>query len=99
MMIDEQLVGALAAAWRAIQARHAEVPDVVITVGSGTPGVKPGQVRFGHFAAARWQRGDTALAGLFVGGEGLQILAVVAEFAERCAWGLCCRRLRLRLRA
>jgi hypothetical protein len=51
--IAEQLVGALAAAWRAIKARHAEVPEVVLTVGSGTIGVKPGQARFGHFAAAR----------------------------------------------
>jgi hypothetical protein len=56
--IAEQLVGALTAAWRAIQARHPEVPDVVLTVGSGTIGVKPGQARFGHFAAACWQRGD-----------------------------------------
>jgi hypothetical protein len=60
--IAEQLVGALAAAWRAIKARHAEVPEVVLTVGSGTIGVKPGQARFGHFAAARWQRGDEAPA-------------------------------------
>jgi len=66
MTIAEQLVGALAAAWRAIKARHAEVPDVVLTVGSGTIGVKPGQARFGHFAAARWQRGDEALAELFM---------------------------------
>jgi hypothetical protein len=66
--IAEQVVGALAAAWRAIKVRHAEVPEVVLTVGSGTIG----PARFGHFAAARWQRGDEALAELFVGGEGLK---------------------------
>jgi hypothetical protein len=90
MTIAEQLVGALAAAWRAIKARHAEVPDVVLTVGSGTIGVKPGQARFGHFAAARWQRGDTALAELFVRGEGLQRGAgpVLATLIHQAAHGV-----------
>jgi hypothetical protein len=88
--IAEQLVGALAAAWRAIKARHAEVPDVVLTVGSGTIGVKPGQARFGHFAAARWQRGDEALAELFVGGEGLKRGAgpVLATLIHEAAHGV-----------
>jgi hypothetical protein len=90
MTIAEQLVGALTAAWRAIQARHAEVPDVVLTVGSGTIGVKPGQARFGHFAAARWQRGDEALAELFVGGEGLKRCAgpVLATLIHEAAHGV-----------
>ncbi|MGH7745754.1 MAG: hypothetical protein ACREQ5_13345 [Candidatus Dormibacteria bacterium] len=88
--IAEQLVGALTAAWSAIKARHAEVPEVVLTVGSGTIGVKPGQARFGHFAAARWQRGDEALAELFVGGEGLQRGAgpVLATLIHEAAHGV-----------
>lgn len=88
--IAEQLVGALTAAWRAIKARHAEVPDVVLTVGSGTIGVKPGQARFGHFAAARWQRGEEALAELFVGGEGLNRGAgpVLATLIHEAAHGV-----------
>ncbi len=88
--IAEQLVGALTTAWRAIKARHTEVPDVVLTVGSGTIGVKPGQARFGHFAAARWQRGDEALAELFVGGEGLKRGAgpVLATLIHEAAHGV-----------
>jgi hypothetical protein len=88
--IAEQLVGALTAAWRAIQVRHAAVPDVVLTVGSGTIGVKPGQGRFGHFAAARWQRGDEALAELFVGGEGLNrgVGPVLATLIHEAAHGV-----------
>ena len=50
------LVAALDAAWSAIQARHREVPDVIVTVGSGTLGQSAGETRLGHFAAERWQR-------------------------------------------
>jgi hypothetical protein len=70
--ITEQLVAALTATWAAIQRNHPEVPDVVLTLASGTMGVKPGQERYGHFAASRWQRGDEQIPELFVGGEGLR---------------------------
>lgn len=52
--ITERLVGALSATWRAIQQRHPDVPDVVLTLGSGTIGVRRGEVTLGHFAASRW---------------------------------------------
>jgi hypothetical protein len=50
----EALVAALAETWRAIQNRHPDVPDVVLTVGSGTLGARRGEVTLGHFAAGRW---------------------------------------------
>lgn len=76
--ITEQLVAALSAAWRAIQARHPEVPDVVLTLGSGTLGKRGGETTLGHFARGRWQLAETeegdggeGLHELFVSGEGL----------------------------
>ncbi|MGH3525753.1 MAG: hypothetical protein ACRDQ6_00380 [Pseudonocardiaceae bacterium] len=94
LTITEQLVASVTATWRAIKARHAEVPDVVLTLGSGTIGVKPGQARLGHFAAARWQRGDEALAELFVGGEGLRrgAGALLATLIHEAAHGVACVR-------
>lgn len=76
----EQLVGALTATWRAIRAHHPEVPDVVLTLGSGTLGKRSrGEVTLGHFARGRWQlaepgEGDAGegLHELFVSGEGLR---------------------------
>ncbi|MDX3005937.1 hypothetical protein PWY87_29940 [Kribbella solani] len=64
-----ELVSALEAAWVAIRANHTEVPAVVIIVGSGT-GSK--QAKYGHFAAARWQHGEHALAEVLISGEGLK---------------------------
>lgn len=52
--ITERLVAALTATWRAIQDRHGDVPDVVLTLGSGTLGARRGEVTLGHFAAGRW---------------------------------------------
>ncbi|WP_229686880.1 hypothetical protein [Longimycelium tulufanense] len=90
MTVSEQLVAALTAAWHAIQAQHPEVPDVVLTVGSGTLGGRPGQVRYGHFAAARWQRGDAQMPELFVAGEGLKRGAgpVLGTLIHEAAHGL-----------
>jgi hypothetical protein len=83
----EALVTALAETWRAIQKRHPDVPDVVLTLGSGTLGARRGEVTLGHFAAGRWHtttaeqdqetaeeepRNRPGIAELFVGGEGLQ---------------------------
>lgn len=52
--ITERLVAALTAAWSAIQERHPDVPDVVLTLGSGTLGARRGEVTWGHFAPRRW---------------------------------------------
>lgn len=70
------LVAALEATWSAIQLRHPDVPDVVVTLGAGSIGVPAGALKLGHFAAERWIAYDTkdpvGLAELFVGGEGLR---------------------------
>jgi hypothetical protein len=71
--IATPLVAAIEGAWSAIQANHEDVPDVVVTLGSGL--VRAG-LKFGHFAANSWTKpGDDDKAEkvheLFVGGEGL----------------------------
>ena len=66
------LVGALETAWAAIRARHPEVPDAVLVVGSGSPAKPNAAMKWGHFAALRWQHGDTRLPEVIVSGEGLK---------------------------
>jgi hypothetical protein len=57
--------------WAAIRDRHPEVPAAVVVVASGSP-TKAGQpMKWGHFAAGRWQRGDNQLPEVLVSGEGL----------------------------
>ena len=88
--ITERLVAALTAAWRAIQQEHPEVPDTVLTLGSGTLSQR-GATVLGHFAAGRWQLGeDKQLPELFVGGEGLRAGAagVMATLLHEAAHGL-----------
>jgi len=63
------LVGALERAWRAIRARHPEVPAAVVVVGSGTAA---GRAKDGHYAAMRWQHGTDRLPEVLVSGEGLK---------------------------
>jgi hypothetical protein len=67
-----RIVTALAATWAAIRSRHPDVPPVVITLGAGSVGQNPGEMKLGHFAEARWEHPDGLLAELFVGGEGLR---------------------------
>lgn len=74
--VTETLVAALTVAWRGIRRHHPDVPDVVLTLGSGTLGRQRGAMKLGHFAAGRGSRGETELAELFVGGEGLRRGAV-----------------------
>lgn len=70
--ITARLLAAFEVTWKTIQERHPDVPPVVVTIGSGTVGGKPGQVRYGHFAAGRWQVGQAdQVAELFISGEGL----------------------------
>ncbi len=70
--VAPRLVAALDRVWAAIRARHPDVPEVVITLGSGSAGVRAGTLKLGHFAADRWQRGEGRLPEMFVGGEGLR---------------------------
>lgn len=63
------LIQAIENCWRAIQANHPEVPDVVVTLGAGR--ISRG-LKLGHFAASVWTDGTTDIHELFVGGEGLQ---------------------------
>ena len=45
--VTAPLVGAIESVWKAIQARHTDVPEVVVTLGSGT--AKAG-MKLGHLA-------------------------------------------------
>ena len=65
------LVATLERAWTDIVARHPEVPPVVIVVAAGSGG-RRGQLKLGHFAAARWEANGGQLPELLVGGEGLR---------------------------
>ncbi|MFE6508296.1 hypothetical protein ACFVDI_13030 [Nocardioides sp. NPDC057767] len=88
------LVAALDATWSAIQLRHPNVPDVVVTLGAGSIGVPAGALKLGRFAAERWIAYDTkdpvGLAKLFVGGEGLRRGAepVLATLLHEAAHGV-----------
>lgn len=66
--VSAPLVAAIEGAWSAIRDRHEDVPEVVVTIGSGS---EAKGMKLGHFAAERWMRGDEAMHELFVGGEGL----------------------------
>ncbi|WP_096331100.1 hypothetical protein [Nannocystis exedens] len=46
------LVQALETCWRAIQARHPELPDAVILIGAGDE--NPRALKWGHWSPARW---------------------------------------------
>jgi hypothetical protein len=50
------MVAALESAWAAIQARHPELPDVVIVLGAGSGNGQ--RLTLGHFAAMRWRAPD-----------------------------------------
>lgn len=63
------LVAAIEQTWAAIQARHPDVPDVVLTLGNGS--ARPGHLTLGHFHAGKWATSQSRLAELFIGGEGL----------------------------
>lgn len=66
--VSAPLVAAIEGAWSAVRARHEDVPEVVVTIGSGS---EAKGMKLGHFAAERWMRGEEAMHELFVGGEGL----------------------------
>jgi hypothetical protein len=62
------LVVALEHAWATIRARHPEVPEAVLVVASGSSGRR---LKWGHFAAGRWQHAGDSHPEVLVGGEGL----------------------------
>jgi len=66
--ISPRLITAIDRTWAAIQKRHPDVPDVVITLGAGSGG-KAG-LKLGHFAAERWQQAGVRLPELFIGERG-----------------------------
>lgn len=81
------LVAAIEDAWAAIRAHHEDVPEVVVTIGSGS---EAKGMKLGHFAAQRWVRGEDELHELFVGGEGLaagaaSVLATLLHEAAHAA--------------
>ena len=55
--------------WRAIRARHGELPAVVIIIASGTERKQP---VCGHHAPGRWQVGNEQRAEIMISGEGLR---------------------------
>lgn len=67
--VTPALVTALDQTWRAIRSHHPEVPEVVLTLASGTEAGRP---RHGHYAPGCWQRGPDQLPELFISGEGLK---------------------------
>ena len=62
------LLATLERTWHAIRQGHAEVPDAVLVVASGTDGKR---LNLGHFAAHRWQVHGSDHHEVLVGGEGL----------------------------
>jgi hypothetical protein len=83
------VVAALEAAWSAIRRRHPDVPAAVVVVASGTDG-RPGEARWGHFAALRWVRGEEQLPEVLIAGGGLAREAeeVLATLLHEAAHGV-----------
>lgn len=82
------MLAALEEAWREVQARHPETPDVVMVISSGSPVGRETMMTLGHFAGGRWRsRADKSLYGeIMVSGEGLareprEVLATVLHEA------------------
>jgi hypothetical protein len=87
------LVAALERAWTQIQARHPQVPEVVMAVASGSAG-RRGELKLGHFAERRWTVATAERPELFVGGEGLAAGAVevLGTLLHEAAHGLAAAR-------
>lgn len=64
------MVKALEQGWADIHKRHPNVPEAVVILGAGT--MKPGQLKLGHFTAARWDVAGSSRAEVLIGGEGLK---------------------------
>lgn len=71
MGIGGPLATAIDSVWENIRVRHPEIPDVVVTMASGSMG-RGRAPRLGQFGPDRWERaGGLRLPELFVGAEGL----------------------------
>jgi hypothetical protein len=81
------LVAALEHAWATIRARHPQVPEAVLVVASGGAGRR---LKWGHFAAGRWQQAGGHHPEVLVGGKGLARGAreVLATLLHEAAHGL-----------
>ena len=86
----QRLVAALEDAWVTIRQHHAEIPEVVVLVGTGTD--HGGALRkLGHFAARRWRLADGGeRSEILVAGEGLDRSpdAVLATLLHEAAHSL-----------
>jgi hypothetical protein len=81
-----RLIGALEWAWKAIQSRHPETPEVIITVASGDRHRK-----LGHFSPDRWEVLDEGeRPEVLIGAEGLKRLPtdVLGTLLHEAAHGL-----------
>jgi hypothetical protein len=81
------LVAALEQVWAAIRWQHPEVPRAMLVVASGGMGSR---LKWGHFAAGRWQVADAACPEVLVSGEGLDRPAreVLGTLLHEAAHGL-----------
>lgn len=86
------LVAALERAWQAIRTQHADIPDAVIVVASGSGGRKG--LKLGHFARSRWEVQGESIHEVLIGGEGLSRGArdVLATLLHEAAHGLAAAR-------
>ncbi len=83
------LMTALDKVWSRIRLLHPEVPEIVLTLGSGSG--KGSLLKYGHFANARWQHGDDKrLPEVFISGEGLRrdATAVLGTLLHEATHGL-----------
>jgi hypothetical protein len=82
------LVASCEGAWSQIQARHPQVPDAVIVLGSG---VERGRlVKLGHWWGGQWRVGDEPRGEVLLAGEALHLPpeAVVEVLLHEAAHGL-----------
>jgi hypothetical protein len=85
-----RLVVTLEHAWATIRARHPQVPEAVL-VASGSSSRR---LKWGHFAAGRWQHAGSQHPEVLVGGEGLARGAreVLATLLHEAGHGLAAAR-------
>ncbi|MFD6357440.1 hypothetical protein [Nocardia tengchongensis] len=91
--ISGPLVAAIETVWADLRARHSDIPNVVVTMASGSLG-RRGVLKLGHFGPDRWKVGQQVMPELFVGGEGLAMGArdVLGTLLHEAAHGAACTR-------
>jgi hypothetical protein len=73
---SSEVIAAIEDAWTVVQERHPDVPEVFVTIGSGSKPGRQSGLTYGHFAALRWSTKAGDRDELFVGGEGMERGAV-----------------------